>query len=375
MIGAEKVRGRVAIISDDMIDTAGTLCAGAEAVKRAGAARVIACATHPIFSPPALERITNSVLDQVVVSDTVPRRSGHPAAEGDRAAGRRHPRADDRQHLPRGLRVGDLRRREPAVLGARAAAAVSSGQPHRLPGMLSTDPPARRPHPPRRGGRDARRRGARRPGRRRPRRRRRPPVVHRSRAARAVGHLPHRVADQAGHRRGDHDAGRGGRAASRRARSRACCRSLPTAGCCARSTPSSTTRSRPSGRSRVEDLLSFRFGFGSVMAPPGSHPIQRAESECGLRSIGGPPWPPIAHDAGLVDGRPRFAAAHVPAGRAVALQHLGSGARRARCPGHGCRPRVGAARAHLRSARHGRHRLHRAGARARPADDVLRHRS
>jgi CubicO group peptidase (beta-lactamase class C family) len=46
----------------------------------------------------------------------------------------------------------------------------------------------------------------------------------------------------------------------------------------------------------VDDLLSFRFGFGSVMAPPGSHPIQRAESECGLRSIGGPPWPPIAHD-------------------------------------------------------------------------------
>ncbi len=72
VICAEKVRGRVAIISDDMIDTAGTLCAGAEAVKRAGAARVIACATHPIFSPPALERITNSVLDQVVVSDTVP---------------------------------------------------------------------------------------------------------------------------------------------------------------------------------------------------------------------------------------------------------------------------------------------------------------
>ena len=33
------------------------------------------------------------------------------------------------------------------------------------------------------------------------------------------------------------------------------------------------------------------------MAPPGSHPIQRAEAECGLRSIGGPPWPPIAHDA------------------------------------------------------------------------------
>jgi len=49
----------------------------------------------------------------------------------------------------------------------------------------------------------------------------------------------------------------------------------------------------------VEDLLSSRFGFGSVMAPPDSYPIQRAEAELGLQSIGGPPWPPVAHD---VDG-------------------------------------------------------------------------
>jgi CubicO group peptidase (beta-lactamase class C family) len=49
----------------------------------------------------------------------------------------------------------------------------------------------------------------------------------------------------------------------------------------------------------VEDLLSSRLGFGSVMAPPGSYPIQRAEAELGLQSIGGPPWPPVAHD---VDG-------------------------------------------------------------------------
>jgi len=46
----------------------------------------------------------------------------------------------------------------------------------------------------------------------------------------------------------------------------------------------------------LEDLLSFRFGFGSVMAPPGSYPIQRAEAALGLQSIGGPPWPPVAHD-------------------------------------------------------------------------------
>lgn len=49
----------------------------------------------------------------------------------------------------------------------------------------------------------------------------------------------------------------------------------------------------------VEDLLSSRMGFGSVMAPPGSYPIQRAEAELGLQSIGGPPWPPVAYD---VDG-------------------------------------------------------------------------
>jgi CubicO group peptidase (beta-lactamase class C family) len=46
----------------------------------------------------------------------------------------------------------------------------------------------------------------------------------------------------------------------------------------------------------VEDLLSFRLGFGTVMAPAGSYPIQRAEASLGLQSIGGPPWPPVAHD-------------------------------------------------------------------------------
>jgi ribose-phosphate pyrophosphokinase len=66
------VAGCQAIISDDMIDTAGTLCAGAAAVKQAGATRVVACATHPLFSGPALDRIEESALDEVVVCDTVP---------------------------------------------------------------------------------------------------------------------------------------------------------------------------------------------------------------------------------------------------------------------------------------------------------------
>jgi CubicO group peptidase (beta-lactamase class C family) len=46
----------------------------------------------------------------------------------------------------------------------------------------------------------------------------------------------------------------------------------------------------------LEDLLTYRFGFGSVMVPAGSYPIQRAEAELGLQSIGGPPWPPGAHN-------------------------------------------------------------------------------
>jgi CubicO group peptidase (beta-lactamase class C family) len=53
----------------------------------------------------------------------------------------------------------------------------------------------------------------------------------------------------------------------------------------------------PAARSiTVEDLLSSRMGFGSVMAAPDSYPIQRAEAAAGLQSIGGPPWPPVKHD-------------------------------------------------------------------------------
>jgi CubicO group peptidase (beta-lactamase class C family) len=52
----------------------------------------------------------------------------------------------------------------------------------------------------------------------------------------------------------------------------------------------------PAGRPiLLEDLLSYRLGFGSVMVPPSTYPIQRAEAELGLQSIGGPPWPPGPH--------------------------------------------------------------------------------
>jgi ribose-phosphate pyrophosphokinase len=67
-----EVEGKIAVMTDDIIDTAGTLCAGADALKESGAARVIACGTHALFNGAALERIENSVLDHVIVTDTVP---------------------------------------------------------------------------------------------------------------------------------------------------------------------------------------------------------------------------------------------------------------------------------------------------------------
>jgi ribose-phosphate pyrophosphokinase len=67
------VEGKECIIIDDMIDTAGTLVEACKALKQNGATKVYACATHPIFSNPALERIQNSEdLDQVIVTDTIP---------------------------------------------------------------------------------------------------------------------------------------------------------------------------------------------------------------------------------------------------------------------------------------------------------------
>jgi ribose-phosphate pyrophosphokinase len=72
------VKGKTAILVDDMIATAGTLCAAAETVLEEGAARVIACATHGVFSGPAYERLAESAIDRIVVTDTIPLRPGAP---------------------------------------------------------------------------------------------------------------------------------------------------------------------------------------------------------------------------------------------------------------------------------------------------------
>ncbi|MBJ7267398.1 MULTISPECIES: ribose-phosphate pyrophosphokinase [Idiomarina] len=66
------VKGRDCIIVDDMIDTGGTLCKAAEALKSHGAKRVFAYATHPVFSGNAVENIKDSDIDEVIVTDSVP---------------------------------------------------------------------------------------------------------------------------------------------------------------------------------------------------------------------------------------------------------------------------------------------------------------
>ena len=66
------VQDRTCILIDDLVDTAGTLCAAAAALKDHGAAKVVAYITHPVLSGPAIDNISNSVLDELVVTDTIP---------------------------------------------------------------------------------------------------------------------------------------------------------------------------------------------------------------------------------------------------------------------------------------------------------------
>ncbi|HSJ44733.1 MAG TPA: ribose-phosphate diphosphokinase [Euzebyales bacterium] len=66
------VEGRTVVLVDDMIDTAGTICGAAEALVNRGAARVVVAATHPVLSGPACERLSDSAIDTVVVTNTMP---------------------------------------------------------------------------------------------------------------------------------------------------------------------------------------------------------------------------------------------------------------------------------------------------------------
>lgn len=66
------VRDRTCILVDDLVDTAGTLCSAAEALKKHGAIKVVAYCTHPVLSGNALDNIRRSVLDELIVTDTIP---------------------------------------------------------------------------------------------------------------------------------------------------------------------------------------------------------------------------------------------------------------------------------------------------------------
>ena len=72
------VKGKTAVLVDDIIDTAGTLRAAAQTVLDEGAARVFAACTHPVLSGPAFDRLTQAGFEQIVCTDTIPLRSGAP---------------------------------------------------------------------------------------------------------------------------------------------------------------------------------------------------------------------------------------------------------------------------------------------------------
>jgi len=65
------VEGKTCVLVDDIVDTAGTLCAGAEVLKKNGAKRVVAYCTHPVLSGPAIQNLNGSQLDELVVTDTI----------------------------------------------------------------------------------------------------------------------------------------------------------------------------------------------------------------------------------------------------------------------------------------------------------------
>ncbi|WP_309224543.1 ribose-phosphate pyrophosphokinase [Halomicronema sp. CCY15110] len=66
------VKGKTAVLVDDMIDTAGTICEGGRLLRREGAEQVYACATHAVFSPPASERLASGIFEEVIVTNTIP---------------------------------------------------------------------------------------------------------------------------------------------------------------------------------------------------------------------------------------------------------------------------------------------------------------
>lgn len=71
-----EVEAQVAVLVDDMVDTAGTLTMAAEALRQAGAKKILACCTHAVLSGPAVEKIDSSPIEELIVTDSIPLKSG-----------------------------------------------------------------------------------------------------------------------------------------------------------------------------------------------------------------------------------------------------------------------------------------------------------
>ena len=111
-----RVRDKIAIVGDDVTTTGGTQIAGATTLREHGATEVWMFVTHSLLDAEALQKLAAAEITGIVVTDTVPDRPDAPAAEHDGSDRLRPARRDDHERVRRRLRVGDLRRREPAVL-------------------------------------------------------------------------------------------------------------------------------------------------------------------------------------------------------------------------------------------------------------------
>ena len=159
-----EVRGKRAIIVDDEIDTAGTLIEIVRALEREGVTEIYACATHGVLSDPAIERIRESSVREVVITDSVPLAAGEAHPEDHDAVGRAAHRRGDQAHPPRrvGRRAvlqrglvhpGDAplgrgrrrRAREPATAAAHATTASLQERPWPAARRQASDEPAAPP--------------------------------------------------------------------------------------------------------------------------------------------------------------------------------------------------------------------------------------
>ena len=73
------VEGKVCLMFDDIIDTAGTICEAAKLLKKEGAREIYVCAVHPVFSGPALQRLEEAPIEEVIVTNSIPLKEGAPS--------------------------------------------------------------------------------------------------------------------------------------------------------------------------------------------------------------------------------------------------------------------------------------------------------